>query len=67
MEPLAGVAYDLLREATGLMIEAHGRCQEAHGVARAVGMARRGEAWSPYDPAATSAWLAEAGHAVGQA
>ena len=67
IEPLEGVAYDLQREATELMIEAHGRCQEAHGVARAVGMARRGEAWTPYDPAATSAWLAETGHAVGQA
>jgi len=67
MEPLEGVAYDLLREATELVIEAHGRCQEAHGVTRAVGMARWGEAWSPYDLAATSAWLAEAGRVVGRA
>ena len=66
MEPLEGVAYDLQREGTELMIEAYGRCLEVHGVARAVGMARRGEAWSAYDPAATSAWLAEAGQVVGQ-
>ncbi len=66
MEPLEGVAYDLLHEATELMIEAHGRCEVAHGVARAVGLARRGEAWSPYDPAATSAWLSEAGRVAGQ-
>lgn len=63
MEPLEETADALLHEAALAMIEAQRRCQEARGVSRAVGMARRGEAWVPYDPAATSSWLAAAGAA----
>ena len=33
-----------MMEAAGLLVVAHCRCQEAHGVSRAVGLARRGEA-----------------------
>ena len=47
MEPLEERAEALAREAGRLLVSAHGRCQEAHGVARAVGLARRGEAWTP--------------------
>jgi len=35
-----------------LMLEAHTRVEEAEGVARAVGFARRGERWLPRDHAA---------------
>jgi len=45
--PLERVADRRLREAASLLIEAHGRCRAARGVARAVGLARRGEAWTP--------------------
>ena len=55
----------LAREAGRLLVMAHGRCQEAHGVARAVGLARRGETWRPYDAAETTAWLADCGAAQG--
>jgi len=64
MEPLEETADALLHEAAVSMIEAHCRCQEARGVSRAVGMARRGEAWLAYDAAETSSWLAETGAAV---
>ena len=52
-------------EAGRLLVVAYGRCQEAHGVARAVGLARRGEAWTPHDAAETTAWLADCGTARG--
>lgn len=45
--PLERVAERRLREAASLLIEAHGRCRAARGVGRAVGLARRGEAWAP--------------------
>ena len=32
-----------------LLIGAHARVEEAEGVARAVGLARRGESWTPRD------------------
>ncbi len=35
-----------LLEAAALLMEEHGRCQAARGVARGVGLARRGEAWT---------------------
>jgi hypothetical protein len=56
-------ADGLLSQSAELLILAHQRCQEAHGVNRAVGMARRDEAWTPYSAAETSDWLAEAGRA----
>lgn len=45
-------------DAAALLIVAHCRCQEAHGVSRAVGMARRGEDWEAAGGA--SAWQGEA-------
>ena len=63
MEPLQERADALLNEAAELLIVAHERCQEAHGVHRAVGFARRGEAWTPYSAAETADWLIEAGGA----
>jgi len=60
---LEQAADGLVSQAAELLILAHQRCQEAHGVNRAVGMARRDEAWTPYSAAETSDWLAEAGRA----
>ncbi len=56
-------ADGLLSQSAELLVLAHQRCQEAHGVNRAVGMARRGETWTPYNVADTADWLAEAGRA----
>ena len=65
MDPVEERAEVLAREAGRLLVAAYGRCQEAHGVARAVGLARRGETWTPYDAAETTAWLADCGAAQG--
>ena len=65
MDPLEERAEALAREAGRLLVAAHQRCQEAHGVARAVGLARRGERWTPCDAAETVAWLADRGAAQG--
>ncbi len=56
-------ADGLLSQSAELLVLAHRRCQEAHGVSRAVGMARRGETWMPYSAADMADWLAEAGRA----
>lgn len=61
MEPLEESADALMTEAAALLILAHQCCQEAHGVNRAVGMARRGETWTPYSAAETTDWLIAAG------
>jgi hypothetical protein len=45
-------AEALARKTAELLIEAHARVEQAEGVARAVGMARRGETWTPRDPQA---------------
>jgi len=50
-----------MMDAAALLIVAHCRCQEAHGVSRAVGMACRGEAWEPHRASEASAWLSRAG------
>ena len=63
MDPFEERAEVLALEAGRLLVVAYGRCQEAHGVARAVGLARRGEAWMPHDAAEIAAWLTEAGAA----
>lgn len=55
-----------MMEAAGLLVVAYCRCQEAHGVSRAVGMACRGEAWEPHMASQVSAWLARAGLVVGE-
>lgn len=57
LAPLEQAADALTSEAAELLILAHQRCQEAHGVNRAVGLARRGEAWTPYSAAETMDWL----------
>ena len=62
--PLEEEANALSWRAAELLILAHERCQEARGVNRAVGIARRGEAWTPYSAAETSDWLAGAGSAA---
>jgi phosphoglycolate phosphatase-like HAD superfamily hydrolase len=49
VEPLREKAEVLTRRAVELLIVAHARSEEAEGVARAVGLARRGQAWVPRD------------------
>lgn len=49
LAPLEEQADALFRQAAELLVLAHHRCQEARGVARAVGFARRGEPWVPFD------------------
>lgn len=49
LEPLRERAACLGHEAAALLVEAHARCEEAEGVARAVDLARRGETWRPRD------------------
>ena len=51
----------LTLRAAELLLEAHARCQEAEGAARAVGFARRGEPWRPHDPREVGEWLIAAG------
>jgi len=41
-----------------LLVAARWRCLEAHGVPRAVGLARRGEPWTPRVATDTTAWPA---------
>ena len=41
------ILFTLTLRAAELLLEAHARCQEAEGAARAVGFARRGEPWVP--------------------
>ena len=59
MDPVEERAEALAREAGMLLVMAHRRCQEAHG------LARRGETWTPRDVAETTAWLADCGAAQG--
>ena len=47
LEPLEATAEDLTEVAVDLLVEAHRRAEEAEGVARAVGLAERGETWAP--------------------
>ena len=47
LEPLETKAEDLTEHAVELLVEAHRRSEEAEGVARAVGIALRGENWKP--------------------
>ena len=49
IEPLQQRAEALLLKAAMVLIEAHARVEEAEGVARAVGLARRGDTWTPRD------------------
>ena len=61
--PFQQNADGLLQQAAELLILAHRRCQEAHGVDRAVGMARRDEAWAPDSMESATEWLIAAGEA----
>ena len=60
LEPLEEKAATLTEAAARLFLEAAARLRIARGVSRAVGFARRGEPWVPYDPAQdTREWLAQ--------
>ncbi len=63
LQPLEENANALSQQAAELLILAHRRCVEAHGVNRAVGKARRGETWTPNNPAENTEWLIAAGEA----
>ena len=63
LEPLEQAADEVLHEAAELLLLAHQRCQEAHGVNRAVSLARRGVAWTPHSPKEATDWLIAAGEA----
>ena len=49
LEPLESAANGWAVEAARLQVEAHEAAQAAHGAARAVAFAKRGEAWRPSD------------------
>jgi hypothetical protein len=57
MEPLRERAETLTMRTAQLLIEAMTRVEETEGVARAVDLARRGEAWTPRDLRADEAAL----------
>ncbi len=61
--PVQRNADGLLQEAAELLILAHRRCQEARGVDRAVGMARRDEDWTLDSTESATEWLITAGEA----
>jgi len=62
LAPLERASNRRLLEMATLLVEAHGRCQVARGVARAVGLARCGETWTPVGGAA--GWRGEAARGV---
>ncbi len=57
IDPQRRRAETLTLRAAESLIEAHTRAEEAEGVARAVDLARRGEAWTPRDHRAEEAGL----------
>jgi len=60
LPPLEEEADALTMETAKLFLEAARRLRIASGVSRAVGFARRGEPWVPYDPVQdTKEWLAQ--------
>ena len=61
LDPLRERAEALTLRTAELLIEAHARVEEAEGVARAVGLARRGEVWTPRDVRAEADMLLAAG------
>ena len=57
-------ADTLTRATAELLVAASARCQEVRGMKRAIDLARKGEAWTPYDAQADArAWLDEVGQA----
>jgi len=65
VEPLRERAEQVTELAAQLLLVAHARAEEAEGVARAVGLARRREAWTPRDVAAEMDELIAAHRAAG--
>jgi hypothetical protein len=63
VQSLAAAADASAQEAAELLIAAHQRCEEAHGVSRAVAFAQREEPWTPVRPTALTEWLIAAGEA----
>jgi hypothetical protein len=63
VQSLAASADASLQEAAELLIAAHQRCEEAHGVSRAVAFAQRGEPWTPERSTELTEWLIAAGEA----
>ena len=62
LAPLEERAQAATLETAELLVAASARCQEVRGMRRAIGFARKGEPWVPYDPHAEDlAWLDEAG------
>ena len=59
LDRLEEQADALTQQAAALLIVAHQRCQEARGVARAVGFARCCEAWMPFTVQAATLTLLE--------
>ena len=60
LDPLWERVESLMQRYAELALQAHARAEEAEGVARAVGLARRGVPWTPLDPhAETDAPIAE--------
>jgi len=49
LEPLEERADTSTRETAELLVAASARCQEVRGMKRAIDLARKGEAWTPYD------------------
>lgn len=49
LEPIEERSNELTFRAVELLVEALRSSEQAEGVARAVGIARRGETWAPYD------------------
>ncbi|HUB48231.1 MAG TPA: hypothetical protein VMB73_24905 [Acetobacteraceae bacterium] len=49
MDALERRLNELEREAADLLVDAYVHNEEAEGVARAVRLARSGQAWTPYD------------------
>jgi hypothetical protein len=60
LEPLKERAEATTQETAELLVAASARCQEVRGMKRAIGFARKGEPWAPYDPQAEDlGWLDE--------
>lgn len=60
LEPLEERAEASTLATAELLVAASARCQEVHGMKRAIGFARKGEPWVPYDPQADALeWLDE--------
>ena len=57
LHELQQVASEADIDAAEALVAAHSRTLEVFGVARAVGMAMRGEAWAPRDLHAEADWL----------